>query len=107
MGKTPRLFAAAGGGLVVLCVPFPAAARRGEVVRVRPSARASSSIARGRVSAAPAPAPVIVRAALGPVAAPDRATPDGGSAAGGGSAIDPGKIAWRLPPTRRSILKDV
>src|SRR5438067_3699482 len=55
-------------------------APRGQVVRVLPSAMASSSIALRRVNAAAAPAPVIVPAALGPVAAPDRATPDEGSA---------------------------
>jgi hypothetical protein len=82
-------------------------APRGEVVRVLPSARASSSIALRRVSAAAVPAPPIVPAALGPVAAADRATPDEGSASGSGGAMDPGEIAWRLRHTRRSILKDV
>jgi len=87
-------------------------APRGQVIRVLPSARASSSIAMRRVSAAvvAAPAPVVA-AALGSLPAPQPAqTPAGDvapSGGAGGAATDPGEIAWRLVHARRSILKDV
>jgi hypothetical protein len=84
-------------------------APRGQVVRVLPSARASSSIALRRVNAVAAPAPPVVPAALGPLPAQEPSKPDAGAASGGTSsgASDPGEIAWRLSHTRRSILKDV
>jgi len=88
-------------------------APRGQVVRVQPSARASSSIAMRRIAAvtAPPPAPPVVQAGLGPAPAPvqETAKPEDGAATGGGSSgtSDPGEIAWRLSHARRSILKDV
>jgi hypothetical protein len=81
-------------------------APRGQIVRVLPSTRASSSIALRRVGAVAAVAPPpVVPASLGPVADPEPAKPEQGSASGGTS--DSGEIAWRLNHTRRSILKDV
>jgi hypothetical protein len=81
-------------------------APRGQVVRVLPSARASSSIALRRVNAvASAAAPPLVPAAVGPVGA-ETSKPDDGAASNGGLS-DSGEVAWRLNHTRRSILKDV
>lgn len=82
-------------------------APRGQIVRVLPSARASSSIALRRVNAVAAPAPPVVPAALGPLPAPDTSTPGEETASSGGGMSDPGELAWRLSHTRRSILKDV
>ena len=80
----------------------------GQVIRVLPSARASSAIALRRVNALTAPAPPVVPAALGPVPAPEAAAsrPDDGVSTGNGIS-EPGEIAWRLSHARRSILKDV
>jgi hypothetical protein len=85
-------------------------APRGQVVRVLPSTKASSSIAMRRVTAAAVSTPPVVPASLGPVAAPEpreAASPENASASGSGGSPDPGEIAWRLSHTRRSILKDV
>ena len=83
-------------------------APRGQVVRVQPSARASSSIALRRVTATAAPAtPPVVPAAIGPVAAADAPKPDEGSASTPGSSSGREEIVWRLSHARRSILKDV
>ena len=85
-------------------------APRGQVVRVLPSARASSAIALRRINAVTASAPPVVPAALGPVPASETppSKPDDGAASAGGNGIsDPGEIAWRLSHARRSILKDV
>jgi hypothetical protein len=80
-------------------------APRGQVVRVLPSARASSSIALRRVNAVASGAvPPVVPAALGP--AGESSKPDAAGASRGGRS-EPGELAWRLSHTRRSILKDV
>jgi len=76
----------------------------GQVVRVLPNARATSSIALRRVAAAAAPP--VVPAAIGPLPAPVSSTPDAGVTSGAGTG-DSGEIAWRLSHARRSILKDV
>ena len=87
-------------------------APRGQVVRVLPSARASSSIALRRVNAVvTAPAPPVIPAALGLLPAPETApsAPDEQTtpAAGDSGVSDPVEVAWRLSHARRSILKDV
>jgi len=87
------------------------AAPRGQVVRVLPSTRSSSSIALRRVTAAAAVStPPIVPAALGPLPAADPAptkSDDPPSSAGTSSGREPDDIAWRLSHARRSILKDL
>ena len=84
-------------------------AQRGQIVRVLPSARSSSSIALRRVAVLAATTPPIVPAALGPLPAPDAPAPktDDGPASGTSSSGDPSDVAWRLSHARRSILKDV
>ena len=81
-------------------------APRGQVVRVLPSARASSSIALRRVNAV---TPPIVAAGFGAAPPADTSKPDdaGSSTTSGASGGDTGEIAWRLSHARRSILKDV
>jgi Carboxypeptidase regulatory-like domain/TonB dependent receptor len=82
-------------------------APRGQVVRVLPSTRSSSTIALRRVTAlASTSTPPVVPAALGPLPAPDAAAPktDDPSSVSSG---DPSDVAWRLSHARRSILKDV
>ena len=88
------------------------AASRGQVIRVLPSTRTSSSIALHRVTAAASTTstPPIVPASLGPLPSPDPVTattddPLSPPETGGGSA--PSDVAWRLSHARRSILKDV
>jgi len=78
----------------------------GQVVRVLPSARATSSIALRRIAVAAAPAPPVVPASLGPLPAPEASNPEEGVTPGAGTG-DPGEMAWRLSHARRSILKDV
>ena len=84
-------------------------APRGQVVRVLPSARASSSIALRRVTAVTPPAPPLVPAGFGAAPPADTSRPDDAtpSTASHASAGDSGEIAWRLNHARRSILKDV
>ena len=85
-------------------------APRGQVVRVLPSTRSSSSIALRRVTVlASTSTPPIVPAALGPLPAPDTATPraDDAPSSGTSSSGDSSDVAWRLSHARRSILKDV
>jgi hypothetical protein len=85
-------------------------APRGQVVRVLPSTRSSSSIALRRVTVlASTSTPPIVPAALGPLPAPDAATPraDDAPSSGTSSSGDSTDVAWRLSHARRSILKDV
>jgi hypothetical protein len=85
-------------------------APRGQVVRVLPSTRASSSIALRRATAlAAASTPPIVPASLGPLPAPDAATPrtDDVPSTGTSSSGDQSDVAWRISHARRSILKDV
>src|SRR5580765_7511952 len=87
-------------------------ASRGQVVDVRPSARASSAIALRHVNAANTPATYPVLAA-GIGAAPDApaappAVDPAGTANTSGTAGDDdhGELAWRLRHARRTILKD-
>jgi len=82
-------------------------APRGQIVDVRPSVRASSSIAMRRANA-----PAVLTAGVGPgdlVSRPDAGsstdTAAGSSSSTGGD--DHGETAWRLRHARRSILKDV
>jgi len=85
-------------------------APRGQVVRVLPSARASSSIALRRVNAVTPPAsPPVVQAGFGAAPPADTARPDEPAppTAASTGAVDSGEIAWRLSHARRSILKDV
>src|SRR5438094_4718003 len=85
-------------------------APRGQVVRVLPSARASSSIALRRVNAVTPPAPPpIVQAGFGAAPPADTVRPDDPAppTAASTGAVDSGEIAWRLSHARRSILKDV
>jgi hypothetical protein len=94
-------------------------ASRGQVIDVRPSGRASSSIAlhraspAGTVSSYPvlaagvgAPAPAAPPAE--PAGTPDApGTPDNTANARGTANDDHSEIAWRLRHARRAILKDV
>jgi hypothetical protein len=85
-------------------------ASRGQVIDVRPSARASSSIALRHVNAAAAPASYPVLAA-GVGAAPDApARPADPTATAGTEGTagndDHSELAWRLRHARRTILKD-
>ena len=82
-------------------------ASHGQVIEVRPSGRASSSIALRHVNAAPTSTPVLA-AGLGgvpevPAAAPD---PDGAVNSSGADNDDHGELAWRLRHARRTVLKD-
>jgi hypothetical protein len=81
-------------------------ASRGQVIDVRPSARASSAIALRHLNAANLPASYPVLAA-GVGAAPDApaAVPAAEPAAATGND-DHGELAWRLRHARRTILKD-
>src|SRR4051794_17973016 len=80
-------------------------ASRGQVIDVRPSGRASSSIALHHVSAANAAAPYPVLAA-GAAPAPEMPTPAPEPAAAPAGNDDHGELAWRLRHARRTILKD-
>lgn len=83
-------------------------ASRGQVVDVRPSARASSSIAVRHVNAANAPASYPVLAA-GVGAAPDAPGPaatDPAGPEGTAGNDDHSELAWRLRHARRTVLKD-
>ena len=83
-------------------------ASSGQVVDVRPSARASSSIALRHVSAGNATGSYPVLAA-GVAAAPDAPAPAPAAdpaAAGATGNDDHGELAWRLRHARRTILKD-
>jgi hypothetical protein len=84
-------------------------ASRGQVVDVRPSARASSSIALRHVSTASSTASYPVLAA-GVGAAPDAPATapatDPGAAASTPGNDDHGELAWRVRHARRTILKD-
>jgi hypothetical protein len=93
-------------------------ASRGQVIDVRPSGRASSSIAlRHANPGAVVPAYPILTAGVGASAPapPDDAggsasaapTPDSTKEAGSPPNDDHGEIAWRLRHARRAILKDV
>ncbi len=84
-------------------------ASRGQVVEVRPSARASSSIALHHVSTASStPAYPVLAAGVGAAPegspAPPEAVPTAGTTRNGDD--DHGEIAWRLRHLRRGILKD-
>jgi TonB dependent receptor/Carboxypeptidase regulatory-like domain len=84
-------------------------ASRGQVVEVRPSGRAASTIALRHVSPATAAASYPVLAA-GVGAAPDAPSPtpavDPGAASSTPGNDDHGELAWRLRHARRTILKD-
>jgi hypothetical protein len=88
-------------------------ASRGQVVDVRPSARADSAIALRHVSAANAPGSYPVLAA-GVVPVPEAPASSPDPAAGAGTAGTPAntgnddhsELAWRLRHARRTILKD-
>jgi hypothetical protein len=94
-------------------------ASRGQVIEVRPSARASSSIALRHVSAGGAPPsyPVLTAGVSAPAAAAAPAeaagasgapsAPDSAGEAGHARNDDHGELAWRLRHARRAILKDV
>ena len=81
-------------------------ASRGQIIEVRPSARASSSIALRHVApAADAPYAVVPAGMNLPLPpAPSSAQPEGETASAGGD--DHGELAWRLRHARRGILKD-
>jgi TonB dependent receptor-like, beta-barrel/Carboxypeptidase regulatory-like domain len=87
-------------------------ASRAQVVDVRPSARASSSIALRHVTAASAAAsyPVLAAGVGGTTDAPTAvpaADPAGpASTTGSGANDDHGELAWRLRHARRTVLKD-
>ncbi|HET9834360.1 MAG TPA: TonB-dependent receptor [Vicinamibacterales bacterium] len=90
------------------------AAPRGQVVRVLPSTRSSSSISLRRVTAlATTPStPPIVPASLGPLPAADPVTTKSDdapstSSPGTSTVHDPNDMTWRLAHARRSILKDI
>src|SRR5438552_3994629 len=81
-------------------------APRGQVVRVLPSARASSSIALRRVNAVTPPAPPpVVQAGFGAAPPADAPRPGGPATlpAARTGAVDSEEIAWRLSHARRSI----
>jgi hypothetical protein len=81
-------------------------ASRGQVIDVRPSARASSSIALRHVSAANTAASYPVLAA-GVAAAPETPAPAAEPAAAAPAGNDDhGELAWRMRHARRTILKD-
>ena len=87
-------------------------ASRGQIVDVRPSARASSAIAlhhAGSAAASPASLPVLA-AGMGGAADPATAPPAEAGATGTAGTIpggdDHGETAWRLRHARRGILKD-
>ncbi|MGH9141835.1 MAG: TonB-dependent receptor [Vicinamibacterales bacterium] len=83
---------------------------RGQLIDVRPSARASSSIALRHVSAANTPVSYPVLAAgLGPDSPPPPTAVDPAGAANSAGAAgddDHGELAWRLRHARRTVLKD-
>ena len=87
-------------------------ASRAQVIDVRPSGRASSSIALRHVTAANAPPSYPVLAAgVGAMpdapAAPPAADPAGtANTAGAAGNDDHGELAWRLRHARRTVLKD-
>jgi hypothetical protein len=86
-------------------------ASRGQVIDVRPSSRASSSIALRHASAANTAAPhPVLAAGVGPTAdAPESAPvadPGGDTTAGVIGNDDHGELAWRLRHARRTVLKD-
>jgi TonB-dependent receptor-like protein/carboxypeptidase family protein len=84
-------------------------ASHGQVIEVRPSGRASSSIALRHVNAGPSSTPVLaaglgtVPEAPNPLAAPD---PDGAASTVGADNDDHGELAWRMRHARRTVLKD-
>ena len=85
-------------------------ASRGQIVRVLPSTRSSSSIALRRATAVAAGStPTVMPASIAALPAPDPVAPktDDASSSGSTSTSEPSEIAWRLSHARRSILKDV
>ena len=93
------------------------AAPRGRIVEVRPSLRASSSIALRRLASTDSEPPVLA-AAVGTTASEgpssvetptELASPPSGATAVDGEAAgdDHGEVAWRLRRLRRGVLRDV
>jgi len=83
-------------------------ASRGQIIEVRASVSASSSIALRRVAAADGAYPVLA-AGFGGAADATPATPDDAGAIGTSGSFpndDHGETAWRLRHARRGILKD-
>jgi len=85
-------------------------ASHSQVIEVRPSGRASSSIALRHVNVGSTSTPVLAAGlgpgpeAPGPVAAPE---PDGAvNTSGADNNDDHGELAWRLRHARRTVLKD-
>src|SRR5437867_547668 len=78
-------------------------ASRGQLIDVRPSSRASSSIALRRVT--PEPYPVLAAGSAVPASLPEPAQP-GGDSASTGDNDDHSETAWRLRHARRGVLKD-
>jgi len=76
-------------------------ASRGQIIDVRPSGRASSSIALRRATA-----PALMAAGIGaqPLSPPEPASPPADASSNDGD--DHSETAWRLRHIRRSILKD-
>jgi hypothetical protein len=82
-------------------------ASRGQVIDVRPSARASSSIALRHVNSGLAASYPVLAAGIGPASdapAPETAGPDSAPRATGDD--DHSEVAWRLRHARRGILKE-
>ncbi|HJZ70363.1 MAG TPA: TonB-dependent receptor [Vicinamibacterales bacterium] len=82
-------------------------APRGQVIDVRPSARASSSIALRHAGTGTTPYPLLA-AGIGDTAEPQpapeaAASPSSATSAGGD---DHGEVAWRMRHARRGVLKD-
>src|SRR6185295_12249124 len=85
-------------------------ASRGQVVDVRPSGRASSSIAlrRANVASTSGATPVMAAGVAAPPARADSPAPENTPTNVGDTASDDhSEVAWRLRHARRAILKDV
>jgi hypothetical protein len=82
---------------------------RGALVEVRPSARASSSIALRRIVPPRSQSYPILAAGIGPESTESEAPtpPDTVGTAGTAVEDDHGEVAWRLRHARRSVLRDV
>ncbi|HTK28893.1 MAG TPA: TonB-dependent receptor [Vicinamibacterales bacterium] len=83
-------------------------ASHGQIVDVRPSARASSAIALHHAASASTPASALPVAAAGFVGGDEPSIPEAGATGTTGSVTgdDHSETAWRLRHARRGILKD-
>jgi len=84
-------------------------ASHGQVIEVRPSGRASSSIALRHLNAGAASPPVLTAgfgSAPEPAASQPASDPDGAVGTSGSDNDDHGELAWRLRHARRTVLKD-